>query len=279
MAIANLSPESFSGDLSSAGELDTILQTAIDNGAAVLDVGGQSLRTDQPEMPEADELQRLVANEAFLLRAREHLQLSIDSYRPSVVRTALEMGFAMVNDPSHQLDPEITEACVTHGADLVVTYNIARPKIRLEPGQYVSNVLDACVAYFDETIFELIGRGLDPGRIVLDPGVDLGKSPSQSVELIVNAAALQERFVDHRFLWALSRKDFVGAIVGRAPLERDAGTLGAMAEIPFRETDLVRVHNVAAVADFFRMRAAIWSGGAGIGELDRSLRHGSALTG
>lgn len=275
LAILNVSPESFSepGHATEGPAVAAAVAQLVADGADVIDVGAQSLRTDQAVMPVEEERRRVAAVLDSVVAAANGRPVSVDTFRPEVVEYAVAHGASIINDPSGVADPAVLAACVETGADLVITYNIAKPKIRLSPGDYVDHVVDDGRQYFQRRIDGFVAAGGDPAKVILDPGIDLGKSPQQSLEIVRSTHAMRSEFGNLRVLWALSRKDFIGSLLGRTPKQRDFGTLGVAAALPFSEGDLLRIHNVRGAADFFAARAAVLDSSVTVGELDVGLRY------
>ena len=249
MGIVNASPESFS-DGTLVGGLDEQVGRALtmrDAGADLIDVGGESLVTDRPAVRVEEEIERVVPLVERL--AGEGVLVSIDTWKADVARAALAAGAAMVNDVSGLRDPAIAEACAAAGAGLVVTHNPAAPKQKTFPAH------GDVAGFLGERLSAAVALGVGEDRIVLDPGPDLGKSPAGTVAAL---RALPELAALGRpILLALSRKDFIGAITGRSPRERLAGTLAAIGHGLDAGGSIVRVHDVPATIDFLAVRAAL----------------------
>lgn len=272
MGVVNASMDSLTGgvDAARAKELATEM---IDAGASVLDCGGQSLRTDSHEISVAEELQRVIPVIEAVRPAGPDVTISIDTYRAEVAVAAIEAGARIVNDPSGLKDPAMAEVVAEHGVDVVVAYSRAEPKVRTTRDQLVGNPMADGMAFCRDRLGRLHGAGVDPRRVILDPGPDLGKSPEQTIAVLRGASRLRAASGGQRMLWAVSRKDFVGALVHRMPSERDPGTYGALSAIDLEPGDIVRVHDVAGVADFFKVRAALQDGVEGTLDLPEKYRY------
>ncbi len=156
-------------------------------------------------------------------------------------------------------DPAVADACAEHGARLVVTHTRLPPKVKGFPG-YEDVVAD--VAGFLTARAEVaVDRGVAPERLVFDPGIDLAKTPAESIELLRRLPELTG--LGAPLLVAVSRKDFVGALTERAPAERDPGTLAAVGAAADGGADILRVHDVAGARDFLLVHAALRDGAAG----------------
>lgn len=253
MGIVNASPESFSdGEL--VGALDDQVERALAMsaaGAALIDVGGESGVTDRDPVPAAEEAARVVPLVERLAAAG--LAVSVDTWKPDVARAALDAGAVLVNDVSGLSDPAVAEACAEAGAGLVVAHTRAAPKQKAFP-RYDDVGADVA-AFLSERLALAVELGVGEEQVVLDPGPDLAKSPADSVAALRSLPALAE--LGRPLLLAASRKDFVGAITGRPPEERLAGTLAAVGAGLDAGASIVRTHDVAAVADYLAVRAAL----------------------
>jgi dihydropteroate synthase len=252
MAIVNASPDSFSEpDGASAAQLPARALALAEAGAAIVDVGGESGRTDRAPVAEGQEIARVVPVVEALVAAGRIA--SVDTWRAPVARAALAAGAAMINDVSALSDPGVAEACAETGAALVVTHTRLPPKRKGFPGY--DDVVADVRSLLSERAGEARRRGVGEDQLVLDPGFDLAKTPAESVELLRRLGELRE--LGRPLLAAVSRKDFVGALTGRAPAARDAGTLGALGAALDGGAAILRVHDVAGARDYLRVRAAL----------------------
>jgi dihydropteroate synthase len=253
MGIVNASPESFS-DGSEVADLVAQLRRALeltDQGADLIDVGGESGVTGAAPLSPEQEIERVAPLVERL--AAEGLVVSVDTWKAPVAQAALEAGAAMINDVSGLRDPLIADACAAAGAALVVMHTRAEPKHKAFPGY--NDPLEDVLAFLRERMALAAGRGLDAEHIVVDPGPDFSKTPAETVEVLRGLSALRE--LERPVLLAASRKDFIGAITGRGPRERAAGTLAAVGEGVDRGAAILRVHDVADTRDFLQVRDAL----------------------
>ena len=252
MGIVNATPDSFSDPGNhDPGELAERGRALAAAGAAVIDVGGESGRTDREAVPEAVEAARVVPVVERL--AADGLTVSVDTWRAHVARAALEAGAQMVNDPSGLYEPEVADACADHRASLVLTHTRVPPKQKAYPAH--GDVMADVRQLLGERDAQARERGVEAGRIVLDPGIDMGKTPAESIELLRRLHELSD--LERPVLVAISRKDFIGALLGRAPAGRDPGTLAALEAAAIGGAAYVRVHDVAAAADYLTVRSAM----------------------
>ena len=262
MGIVNATPDSFS-DAGRHPTLDARVALAAElaaEGARVIDVGGESGVTYRPPVAAAEEIERVVPLIERLAAALPAVLISVDTYKPAVAAAAIAAGAVIVNDVSGLRDPELADVCAETGAALVVMHTRAAPKQRLQdPGRY-EDVLADVIAFIGERLELARSRGVDERQLIVDPGPDFAKTPAQTIELLRGARALHE--FGRPLLLAVSRKDFVGALTGRPPRERGAGTLAALAHGMDLGAQIFRVHDVAAAADFITVLAALRGEGA-----------------
>jgi dihydropteroate synthase len=256
MGVVNATPDSFSD----AGELpDLEAQTAraaehVAAGAAIVDVGGESAVGGRPPVAAAEEIARVVPVIEQIVAAHDVL-VSVDTYKPEVAEAAVAAGADMINDVSGLRDPALADVCARSGAALVVMHTRVAPKgTLLDPGAY-DDVVEDVVGFLGERVAVARSRGVGEWQIVLDPGPDFGKTPAQTVAVLRRLGEVGA--LGHPVLLAVSRKDFLGAITGRAAAERGAATLAALAAGVDAGASILRVHDVAAAADFLAVRAVL----------------------
>jgi len=257
MGIVNASPESFSDGGANdtlADQVDRAL-ALLDDGAHIIDIGGQSAITNVPELDESLEIERVVPLIRAVLDQRPHAVISVDAYRPRVVDAAVAAGAAIVNDVSALLHPEVAAICAASGAALVIMHTRARPKQRLQDPSLYADVAGDVVELLADRVAAALALGVAPTSIIVDPGVDFAKTPAQSIALLQELEQIVR--LGRPCLLALSRKDFIGALTGRAPRQRLAGTLAAIGYVGWRPGVIFRVHDVAAAADFLQVQAAL----------------------
>jgi dihydropteroate synthase len=267
MGIVNATPDSFS-DAGLAPTLEQRIELArslLAAGADLIDVGGESGVTNRPPVEAAVELERvvpLVERVAGELGAR----VAVDTYKPVVARAAVAAGASIVNDVSGLRDPALADVCAETGAALVVMHTRAAPKQKLFDPGLDGRVMEDVEIFLRERIDVALARGVEFEQLLLDPGPDFAKTPAQTVEMLRELGELH--VLGRPVLLAVSRKDFVGAITGRPPRARLAGTMAAVAHGVAAGAHVLRVHDVGAVADFLAVREAL----DGEGEIDADLR-------
>jgi len=267
MGIVNASPESFS-DGAQVGSLNDQLRRALalrDEGADLIDVGGESGVTDRPPISADEEATRVVPLVERL--AAEGIVTSVDTWKPEVARAAVEAGAALINDVSGLRDPGLADACAESGAGLVIMHTRIEPKVKAFP--HYDDVVADVLGFLRERIALAREHGVGEEQIVVDPGPDFAKTPAETVRVLRELPRLHE--LGRPILLAVSRKDFVGAVTGRPPHERLGGTLAALAAGADAGAAIFRVHDVAAAVDFLKVRAAL-KGDTPVTELSPELR-------
>jgi dihydropteroate synthase len=268
MGIVNATPDSFS-DPQGPKDPDELAEQGlrlVEDGAAMVDVGGESGRTDTQAVPVEEEIARVVPVVERL--ARRGVLVSVDTWRGPVARAALEAGAGMINDVSGLSDETLAGACAEAGAGLVITHTQAPPKTKAFP-QY-DDVVASVREFLGERMAVALAAGLHEEAIVLDPGIDLAKTPADSIKVLRRLPELVA--LGRPLMLAVSRKDFVGALTERAPADRDAGTLAAVGAAVEGGASIVRVHDVAGARDYLRVRDALAKGADGALELAPELR-------
>jgi dihydropteroate synthase len=266
MGIVNASPDSFS-DGGRRPTLDSQVQLAeelLAAGADIVDIGGESATTGRPPVSVEEELARVVP---LVERVAGGLGaiVSVDTYKPPVARAAIAAGACIVNDVSALRDPRLADVCAQTGAALVVMHTRAAPRERLHDADLYDDITAEVLGFLSERIAVALGAGMAPEQLIVDPGPDFAKTPAQTIRLLRELDRLHE--LGRPLLMAISRKDFVGALTGRPPRERLAGTLAALAHGVDAGAHVFRVHAVAAAADFLAVRAAL----SGASEPSRDL--------
>jgi dihydropteroate synthase len=272
MGVVNASPDSFS-DAGTLVDLDSRVARArelIEAGADLIDVGGESAITQRAPIAVAEEIERVVP---LIERIAGELgaAVSVDTYKPDVAQAAIAAGAVMVNDVSGLRDPELADVCAATGAALVLMHTRAAPKQRLQDPDRYDDVVADVAAFLAERMELARARGVGEEQIVLDPGPDFAKTPAQTIAVLRSLEELHE--LGRPLLLAVSRKDFIGALTGRSPSARLAGTLAAISHGVDAGAHILRVHDVEAAADFLAVRAAL----RGEADVDRSLALGDAI--
>ena len=254
MAIVNRTPDSFYDRGATFGFEAAVAagERALAEGADWLDVGGVK-GGPGPPVTEADELDRVIPL-LEALRGRTDAVLSVDTYRPGVARRALAAGADVVNDPSGLRDPVMAEVAAESGAGLVVMHTGGPPRTRPHRPAY-ADVVAEVRAFLADRAALAVGRGLEPDRLIVDPGHDFHKNTFHSLELTRRLGELTG--LGHPVLVALSNKDFVGETLDVGLDQRLEGSLAAAAFSVAAGAAIVRVHEVRPTVRVVRMVEAI----------------------
>ena len=256
MGIVNASPDSFSDGGLHVG-LDAQLALARElqrAGAEIIDIGGESASTGSPPVAVQEEIERVAPLIERVVGELGAL-VSVDTYKPAVARAAIAAGARIVNDVSGLRDPELASVCAESGAALVLMHTRAAPRERLQDPDLYGEIVEEVLAFLTERMELALAAGMRSEQLIIDPGPDFAKTPAQTIGLLRELERLHE--LGRPLLLAISRKDFIGALTGRAPRERLAGTLAALAHGLDCGAHIFRVHDVAAAADFMTVRAAL----------------------
>jgi dihydropteroate synthase len=225
-----------------------------EEGAAMLDVGGESTRPGSEAVTVDEELARVLPV-IKRLAAEADVPLSIDARKPEVAGAALDAGAVVVNDVSGAREPGMLEVVAASGAGLVLMHMLGEPKtMQVEP-RYQDVVRDVC-AYLAERLDAAKAAGIDRDRLAVDPGLGFGKTYEHNVELMRHI----DRFLDLGVAVVVgpSRKSFIGTALGDLPVDqRLEGTIGAAAWMAGKGAHVVRVHDVGPVARTFLVVDAI----------------------
>jgi dihydropteroate synthase len=241
MGILNRTPDSFY-DRGATFDLDALWSRAeqlVANGADILDVGGVKAGPG-PEVAEGEELDRVVPVVSGLV-ARFDVPVSIDTWRASVARACFAEGAVMGNDISGLADPDYAPAAVDHEAAVVITHIRLAPRVA-DPEPHYDDVVHDVARFLTERAAGARRAGIPAERIVLDAGLDLGKTAEQSLTLLRASEALAD--LGYPLLLSASNKTFLGRILDLELTERGPASVGAAALGMAWGCRIVRVHDV-----------------------------------
>ncbi|MBN1894970.1 dihydropteroate synthase [bacterium] len=247
MGVLNVTPDSFSD-----GGLYLDADCAVDRGIAmqeqgadILDVGGESTRPGSDPVPEQEEIRRVVPV-IERLAARVAVPISIDTMKAAVAEAALAAGASMINDVSGMRhDRRMAEVAATSGVPVVLMHMRGMPKTMQDCTAY-GNLIDEIGLFFNDAIARAVAVGVERRRILLDPGIGFGKSMEDNFRLIRNLDAFVRFGLP--LVIGVSRKSFIGRLLGLPESDRAFGTAAAVAAAIFRGCHIVRVHDVKEMA-------------------------------
>jgi dihydropteroate synthase len=263
MGVLNVTPDSFSGDglLTGPGWLDRVVELGrrmVQEGADLLDVGGESTRPGADPVPLDEELRRVVpAVEA--LRAAVEVPISVDTTKAGVARRALRAGADLVNDISAlRFDPEMARVVAEAGCGVVLMHMKGTPKDMQADPRY-EDVVSEVREFLAERLRWAEQQGISRDRVVLDPGFGFGKRPEHNLALVRNLRVFRE--LGCPVLLGPSRKSTIGVVLGGLPpADRVEGTAAVVALAVAYGVDVVRVHDVRVMARVVRMADAVVRG-------------------
>jgi len=257
MAVANLTPDSFSGDglISSSESTDEFLdrveqlaRDAVRDGADLLDLGAESTRPGHTEISAADEIARLIPAIERLRRVLPTLALSADTQKVEVAEAALDAGAHMLNDIwGTRAGDEMLQLAADRGVPIVVMHN----RNAVATGEEAANFTEAFLDEMEAVAARGRNLGIPPERLILDPGFGFGKGPAQNLVTLRLLGALRD--LGHPVLLGTSRKSTLGRVIDGAPADRLAATVATSALAALAGVDIVRVHDVQENRDAVRV--------------------------
>lgn len=254
MGIVNVTPDSFS-----TGSPDFNVEASIKlafrlihDGADMLDIGGESTRPGADPVPESEELRRVIPVVQALRDA--NVPLSVDTFKPGVMRQALDAGADMINDITAFRDPQALDVIASSRCGVCVMHMQGEPRT-MQNAPHYTDVAAEVRQFLAERCEALMQAGVDRQRITIDPGFGFGKTVAQNYELL---RRLKDARVDS-FPWllGLSRKSMIGHVTGREPKDRVSGSVTAALAGIARGAGIVRVHDVKQTLDAIRVWQAI----------------------
>lgn len=251
MGILNVTPDSFS-DGGRYQALDFAVERAeqmIKDGVDIIDIGGESTRPGSPSVPVDEELRRVMPA-IYALRELGY-PLSIDTYKPEVMREAIIAGADMINDINGFRSPGAIEAVKDSDVALCVMHMQGTPQDMQASPDYVDVVADV-IAFLRERVDALLAAGVARERITVDPGFGFGKRVEHNYALLRNISRMESE-LQVPVLAGLSRKSMIGAVTGRSVEQRLAGSLGGALAAVAQGARIVRVHDVAETVDALKV--------------------------
>ncbi len=256
MGVVNVTPDSFS-DGGRFLDPDAAVAQALrlaEEGADLVDVGGESTRPGAPSVPADDEVRRVVPVIERLRARGFSLPISIDTWKGAVARAALAAGADLVNDVTGLSDADLGRAAAEAGAPVVLQHTRGTPADMASRARY-DDVAAEVARELEEALRRAEAAGVPRERTILDPGLGFAKTAEQTVELLARLGEL--RALGRPLLVGPSRKSFIGKVTGAPVPERLPGTLAAVAACVLAGVELLRVHDVAAARQAALVAAAI----------------------
>lgn len=257
MGILNVTPDSFSdgGRYNSVAAAIEQALNLVKEGAAIIDIGGESTRPGAPEVSTEDECYRVIPVIEALTRSHPEVVISIDTSKPEVAAKAIAAGAKIINDITGFRDPEMIALAAKTGAGLVVMHMQGTPRT-MQSSPVYDDVVAEIRSFFAERHASFIKAGVEPQAIVYDPGIGFGKTQEHNLTLLKH---LDQLVVEDRpLLLGVSRKSFIGKAIDSDSLEdRDWPTVAITSHARELGVPLHRVHNVKPNYEALRMTEAM----------------------
>ncbi len=258
MGVINVTPDSFSdgGRFASAGAAVAEARSMIEQGAALVDVGGESTRPGSAPVTEGEELERVLP----VVEGLAGIPFSVDTHRAEVARQAVALGAELVNDVTAlQGDPELAGVVAEGGAYVCLMHMQGEPATMQEAPRY-EDVVDEVASFLEGRLAFAVGAGIPEERICLDPGIGFGKTPDQNLELLRRLDRIVAIGVP--VLVGLSRKSTLGKVLGDSGAKRAslAASVGGAVAAFDRGASLFRVHDVREHVEALAVAAAVERG-------------------
>lgn len=254
MGVVNVTPDSFSdgGEFVEAEAAEAHARALLDDGADVLDIGGESTQPGAVAVSAERERERVVPVIEGLRGCGA--PISIDTSKADVAAAAIDAGATIVNDVTALADPEMAPLCADRGVELILMHMLGTPRTMQEDPRYGDVVVDVR-ALLAERMGRAVAAGVAESRIWVDPGIGFGKTLEHNLELIRRLGELRE--LGRPVVLGTSRKSFLGKLTGREVGERLGGTIASSVLGMRAGADVLRVHDVAAMRDAIVVAEAI----------------------
>ncbi len=256
MGVLNVTPDSFSDGgvfFEPHKAIEHGLRMA-EEGADIIDVGGESSRPGSDPVPLDEELKRVIPVIEGLA-SRLEIPISVDTYKSQVAERAIEAGAQMINDISGlRFDPQVTAVAARFDTPLIIMHIKGTPKTMQQDPVY-EDLMGEIIDYLREGIAKVEQGGVDPHQVIVDPGIGFGKRVQDNLLIINRLSELNA--LGRPLLIGTSRKSFIGAVLGAEVHQRGAGTLASVAVSALKGAHIVRVHDVAPIKQTIDMVDAI----------------------
>lgn len=264
MGIANLTPDSFSGDglyqstvhnvwQSTVNKIIEYVQKLIDDGADIVDLGGESSRPGAKPISVKEELRRTIPIIKKIAK-KIKVPISIDTHKPEVARRALDNGAVIVNDITGLKNPDMLKVVAKYKAGVIIMHMKGNPRTMQKNPVYKS-LIEEIVEYLDKAIDRAVKAGIDKDKIIVDPGIGFGKTCEHNLEILKRLSEF--KVLGRPILVGPSRKSFIGNILNVGPEARIFGTVSACVLAAKFGANIVRVHDVKQVKEALKVTNAI----------------------
>ena len=254
MGVVNVTPDSFSdgGEFFASDAAIAHCRELVQDGADILDIGGESTRPGAEPVPAGEEIRRVLP--VVEAAARMGARISIDTTKVDVARAALDAGASIVNDVSaFRFEPELAGLVAESGADCCLMHMLGEPRTMQDDPRYEDVVADV-KAFLEGRLEFATSAGVSEERVWLDPGIGFGKTVEHNLELLRRLDEIVA--LGRPVVIGTSRKSFLGKLTGTGEKERLAGTIATNVLALDRGAEVFRVHDVAEVAEALKVAAA-----------------------
>jgi len=262
MGILNVTPDSFSDGglyLDRKQAVERGLKMA-EEGAGIIDVGGESTRPGAKEVDEDEEKRRVIPVIEDLSK-RIDIPISIDTRKSSVAKSAIEAGARIINDVSAlKHDPQMINLSLKYNVPVVVMHMKGIPE-NMQDNPYYEDATTEILNWLENRTNELIAYGIEREKIIIDPGIGFGKRLEDNLDIISEFGDFLN--LGFALMVGYSRKSFIGLLTGKEPRERVAGGLAVLGKLLDSGAQIIRVHDVAETVDYIKVWKALESGGDG----------------
>jgi len=261
MGIVNITPDSFSGDgllaksklKSQNSKILSFVEKIIQDGADVIDIGGESSRPGAKPVSVKEESNRIIPA-IKAIKKRFNIPISVDTYKAQVAKKALDNGACIVNDISGLRDNKMANLIAKYNAGVVIMHMRGMPFDMQKKTRYVS-LIDEVMLYLSNALEVAKGAGIKSNKIIIDPGIGFGKTMEHNLEVLKRLKEF--KVLGKPIMVGPSRKAFIGKILNKAPQERVFGTVSACVLALKNGANLVRVHDVKEVKQALRIFDAV----------------------
>lgn len=261
MGIVNLTPDSFSGDglldtrysILDTGYITDFVERMVNDGADIIDIGGESSRPGAKPVSVKDELKRTIPVIKALSK-KIKVPISIDTYKPQVAKQALDNGAAIVNDITGLKNSKLASVVSRYKAGVVIMHMKGNPRTMQRNPRY-GYLIDEIIEYLKNAVDRAKGFGIDDGKVIVDPGIGFGKTVGNNLEILKRLAEF--KVLGRPILVGTSRKSFIGKILNVHPQERIFGTVSSCVLAVKNGAKIVRVHDVKEVKQALKILEAI----------------------
>lgn len=245
MGILNVTPDSFS-DGGNYNKLELAVEHAkrlVEQGADILDIGGESTRPGHTPVSESEEIERVIPVVEAVAKAVD-VPISVDTYKAKVAEQSLQNGASIVNDIwGAKKEPEIAKVAARYDAPIILTHNRENP--------VYESLMDDVIRDLSESIQIALDSGVKPENIIIDPGIGFAKTYEENVQTMQEMERLRE--LDYPVLLGTSRKSIIANTLHLPVDQRDVGTVATVCYGMTKGTEIVRVHNVEMHAQAVKM--------------------------